>query len=245
MAVKSMTYTLPNTEEKSVYVEQMFNKIAQKYDLFNDIITFGMHRQWKRFVARQTDLHAEQSCLDLCCGTGDIAREVLRQYPSSKVTGLDFSEKMLNIAKSKNTIEINVQYLPGDAMNIPFQDSMFDAVTIGYGMRNVQNISQFLREILRVLKPEGVLISLDVGKVRLPILAELNHFYFFHIVPLVGKLLMPGEKIFKYLPESSLEYPNQESLKNLMIETGFQKVEFHNFVFGASAVHVAYKPAKN
>ena len=240
-----MTYTLPNTEEKSVYVEQMFNKIAQKYDLFNDIITFGMHRHWKKFVARQTDLQAEQSCLDLCCGTGDIAREVLRQYPSSKVTGLDFSEEMLNIAKSKNTSEITVQYLPGDAMNIPFQDSVFDAVTIGYGMRNVQNISQFLREILRVLKPEGVLISLDVGKVRLPILAELNHFYFFHIVPLVGKLLMPGEEIFKYLPESSLEYPNQESLTNLMIETGFEKVGFHNFVFGASTVHVAYKPAKN
>ena len=245
MALKSMTYTLPNTEEKSVYVEQMFNKIAQKYDLFNDIITFGMHRQWKRFVARQTDLHDEQSCLDLCCGTGDIAREVLRQYPSSKVTGLDFSEEMLNIAESKNTSEIAVKYVPGDAMNIPFQDAVFDAVTIGYGMRNVQDISQFLREILRVLKPEGVLVSLDVGKVRIPILAELNHFYFFHIVPLIGKLLMPGEEIFKYLPESSLEYPNQDSLKNLMIETGFQKVEFHNFVFGASAVHVAYKPDKN
>ena len=245
MAVKSMTYTLPNTEEKSVYVEQMFNKIAQKYDLFNDIITFGIHRQWKRFVARQTDLHAEQSCLDLCCGTGDIAREVLRQYPSSKVTGLDFSEEMLNIAESKNNNEITVQYIPGDAINIPFQDAAFDAVTIGYGMRNVQSISQFLREILRVLKPEGVLVSLDVGKVRIPILAELNHFYFFHIVPLVGKLLMPGEEIFQYLPESSLEYPNQESLTNLMIETGFEKVGFHNFVFGASAVHVAYKPAKN
>ncbi len=245
MALKSMTYTLPNTEEKSVYVEQMFNKIAQKYDLFNDIITFGMHRQWKRFVARQTDLHDEQSCLDLCCGTGDIAREVLRQYPSSKVTGLDFSEEMLNIAESKNTSEIAVKYVPGDAMNIPFQDAVFDAVTIGYGMRNVQDISQFLREILRVLKPEGVLVSLDVGKVRIPILAELNHFYFFHIVPLIGKLLMPGEEIFKYLPESSLEYPNQDSLKNLMIETGFQKVEFHNFVFGGSTVHVAYKPDKN
>jgi len=240
-----MTYSLPNTEEKSVYVEQMFNKIAQKYDLFNDIITFRMHRQWKRFVARQTDLQTEQSCLDLCCGTGDIAREVLRQYPSSKVTGLDFSEEMLNIAESKNNNEITVQYIPGDAMNIPFQDAAFDAVTIGYGMRNVQNISQFLREILRVLKPEGVLVSLDVGKVRIPILAGLNHFYFFHIVPLVGKLLMPGEEIFQYLPESSLEYPNQESLTNLMIETGFEKVGFHNFVFGTSAVHVAYKPAKN
>ena len=245
MALKSMTYTLPNTEEKSVYVEQMFNKIAQKYDLFNDIITFGMHRQWKRFVARQTDLHDEQNCLDLCCGTGDIAREVLRQYPSSKVTGLDFSEEMLNIAESKNTSEIAVKYLPGDAMNIPFQDTEFDAVTIGYGIRNVQDISELLREIFRVLRPKGVLVSLDVGKIRIPILAELNHFYFFHIVPLIGKLLMPGEEIFKYLPESSLEYPNQDSLKNLMIETGFQKVEFHNFVFGGSTVHVAYKPDKN
>ncbi|MDC0229822.1 bifunctional demethylmenaquinone methyltransferase/2-methoxy-6-polyprenyl-1,4-benzoquinol methylase UbiE [Deltaproteobacteria bacterium] len=240
-----MTYTLPNTEEKSVYVEQMFNKIAQKYDLFNDIITFGMHRHWKKFVVRQTDLQAEQVCLDLCCGTGDIAREVLRQYPSSKVTGLDFSEEMLNIAESKNTSEIDVKYVPGDAMNIPFQDAVFDAVTIGYGMRNVQNINKFLREILRVLKPEGVLVSLDVGKVRKPILAKLNHFYFFHIVPFIGKLLMPGEEIFKYLPESSNEYPNQDSLKNLIIEAGFEKVEFHNFVFGASAVHVAYKPAKN
>jgi len=245
MAIKSMTYTLPTAEEKSVYVEQMFNKIAQKYDLFNDIITFGMHRQWKRFVAKQTDLHDEQSCLDLCCGTGDIAREVLRQYPSSKVTGLDFSEEMLIIAESKNTSEIDVKYMPGDAMNIPFRDAEFNAVTIGYGMRNVQDISLFLQEILRVLKPEGVLVSLDVGKVRIPILAKLNHFYFFHIVPLIGKLLMPGEEIFKYLPESSLEFPNQESLKNLMIETGFQKVEFHNFVFGGSTVHVAYKPDKN
>tara|TARA_B100000579_G_scaffold131070_1_gene105826 strand:- start:4944 stop:5666 length:723 start_codon:yes stop_codon:yes gene_type:complete len=240
-----MTYKLPNIEEKSVYVEKMFNKIAQKYDLFNDIITFGMHRKWKRFTAHKTELKDEQSCLDLCCGTGDIAREVLRQYPSSKVTGLDFSEKMLNVAKSKNTSDLAVKYMSGDAMKIPFHDEEFNAITIGYGMRNVQDISQFLEEILRVLKPEGVLVSLDVGKVGIPILKELNNFYFFHIVPFVGKLLIPGEKIFKYLPESTKKYPNQESLKNFMIEKGFHKVEFYNFIFGASTVHVAYKPAKN
>jgi len=236
---------LPNTEEKPVYVEQMFNKIAQKYDLFNDIVTFGMHRKWKRFVASQTELLDEQSCLDLCCGTGDIAREILSQFPLSKSTGLDFSEKMLNIAESKNTCEISVEYVLGDAMNLPFQDAEFNAVTIGYGMRNVQDINKFLSEILRVLKPEGVLVSLDVGKVKIPIIAYLNHLYFFHIVPLIGKLLMPGEKIFKYLPQSSLEYPNQESLKKLMVQTGFHNVEFHNFVFGASTVHVAHKPAKD
>ena len=152
---------------------------------------------------------------------------------------------MLKIAESKNTSKITVKYIPGDAMKIPFQNAEFNAVTIGFGMRNVQDISQFLREIFRVLKPDGVLVSLDVGKVRIPILKELSHFYFFHIVPLIGKFLMSGEEIFKYLPESSIEYPNQESLKDLMIETGFQNVEFHNFVFGVSTVHIAYKPAKN
>jgi len=150
-----MTYTLPGTDEKSRYVEQKFDEIAQKYDRFNDLITFGMHRYWKRFVVRQTGLHPEEHCLDLCCGTGDIAREVLRQYPASKVTGLDFSQKMLNIAKSKSSNNSGIQYLLGDAMEIPFPDTNFDAVTIGYGLRNVPNLNGCLQEILRVLKPGG------------------------------------------------------------------------------------------
>ena len=240
-----MTYTLPGTDEKSRYVEQKFDEIAQKYDRFNDLITFGMHRYWKRFVVRQTGLHPEEHCLDLCCGTGDIAREVLRQYPASKVTGLDFSQKMLNIAKSKSSNNSGIQYLLGDAMEIPFPDTNFDAVTIGYGLRNVPNLNGCLQEILRVLKPGGVLVSLDVGKVRLPVVKELNDFYFFHIVPLIGNLLMPGQDMFQYLPNSSLEYPNQELLKFLMFEAGFQQVEIHDFVFGASTVHVACKPTIN
>ena len=240
-----MTYTLPGTDEKSRYVEQKFDEIAQKYDRFNDLITFGMHRYWKRFVVRQTGLHPEEHCLDLCCGTGDIAREVLRQYPASKVTGLDFSQKMLNIAKSKSSNNSGIQYLLGDAMEIPFPDTNFDAVTIGYGLRNVPNLNGCLQEILRVLKPGGVLVSLDVGKVRLPVIKELNNFYFFRIVPLIGNLLMPGQDMFQYLPNSSLEYPNQELLKRLMFEAGFQQVEIHDFVFGASTVHVACKTTIN
>ncbi|MBT7810129.1 MAG: ubiquinone/menaquinone biosynthesis methyltransferase, partial [Deltaproteobacteria bacterium] len=177
-----MSYTLPETDEKAHYVEQKFDEIAQKYDRFNDLITFGMHRYWKRFVVRQTGLQPEEHCLDLCCGTGDIAREVLRQYPTSKVTGLDFSQKMLNIAKSKSSNNSGVQYLLGNAMEIPFSDTNFDAVTIGYGLRNVPNLNGCLQEILRVLKPGGILVSLDVGKVRLPVIKELNNFYFFRIV---------------------------------------------------------------
>lgn len=240
-----MTITLPTTEEKSSYVEEKFDEIAQKYDRFNDFITFGMHRYWKRFVVRQTGLRPDEKCLDLCCGTGDISREVLRQHPECKVTGLDFSVEMLKIAESKSSRNSNIQYLQGDAMKIPLPEANFDAVTIGYGLRNVPDINGCLLEILRVLKPGGVLVSLDVGKVRLPIIAELNNFYFFRIVPLIGNLLMPGQEMFQYLPHSSLEYPNQELLKRMMLETGFKQVDIHDFVFGASTVHVAYKPTNN
>ena len=161
-----MSYTLPSIDEKSNYVEEKFDEIAQKYDRFNDVITFGMHRYWKKFVVRQTGLRPDEECLDLCCGTGDISREILRQQPECKITGLDFSAEMLKIAKSKNSGNSEIQYLQGDAMNIPFPDTYFDAVTIGYGLRNVTDLNACLQEIFRVLKPGGVLVSLDVGKVR-------------------------------------------------------------------------------
>ena len=240
-----MAYTLPSSEEKSHYVEQKFDEIAKIYDRFNDVITFGMHRYWKKFVVRKTGLHPGDHCLDLCCGTGDIAREVLRQYPLCIVTGLDFSEEMLKIAESKNSKNSGIQFLLGDAMKIPFPDANFDAVTIGFGLRNVQNMNGCLQEILRVLKPGGVTVCLDVGKVRLPVIAELSNFYFFHIVPLIGNWLMRGQEMFHYLPHSSLEYPNQELLKHLILEAGFQEAEIHDFFFGASTVHVAYKPTNN
>ena len=240
-----MAYTLPNAEEKSKYVEEKFDEIAKKYDRFNDVITFGMHRYWKRFVVRQTRMRPEEHCLDLCCGTGDIAREVFRQHPSCKVTGLDFSKKMLKIAKSKINKNSGIQYLLGDAMEIPFPDTNFDAVTIGYGLRNVPNLNGCLREIFRVLKPGGVLVSLDVGKASSPFIAELINFYFFHIVPFIGNLLLPRQEMFQYLPNSSIKYPNQELLKSLMFEAGFQHVEIHDFVFGVSTIHVAGKPTHN
>ena len=238
-----MAYTLPKTEDKLKYVDEKFDEIAQKYDRFNDVITFGMHRYWKKFVVRQTGLRAGDDCLDLCCGTGDISREILRQHPDCKVTGLDLSTEMLKIAESKKSYSSGIKYLHGDAMNIPFPDTNFDAVTIGYGLRNVPNLNGCLREILRVLKPGGVLVSLDVGKVRLPIIAEINNFYFFHIVPLIGNMLMPGQEMFQYLPHSSLKYPHQELLKRIMLEAGFKQVDINDFFFGASTVHVAYKTA--
>ena len=132
--------------------------------------------------------------------------------------------------------------MKGDAMNIPFNDDNFDAVTIGYGLRNVVEINTCLGEIFRVLKPGGVLASLDVGKVTMPIISKLNKFYFFKVVPFIGNRMIPGKNMFQYLPQSSVNYPNQELLKRIMLEIGFQQAEVYNFSFGASTVHVAYKP---
>lgn len=236
-----MRFKLPSSQEKSKYVEENFGKIAKKYDFFNDIITFGLHRYWKKVVVKKTGLNNNKICLDLCCGTGDISHEIIRQYPNCKVTGLDFSKQMLKIANSKKINNSKINFLLGDAMNIPFPDKYFDAVTMGYGLRNVSNINICLEEIFRVLKPKGILVCLDLGKVRLPLVSNINNFYFFKIVPIIGNCLMPGEEMFHYLPHSSLKYPSQESIKKLMIQLGFKKVEILNFLFGASTIHVAYK----
>jgi len=238
-----MNYRLPKPEEKAAYLEQKFDEISEKYDRFNDLITFGLHRYWKQFVARQTGLRPGERCLDLCCGTGDIAQAVKRMHPEVEVLGMDFSEQMLTLAsRRKTTSGHSVQFFRGDAMALPFAEQHFDAVTIGYGLRNVPDLTKCLCEIRRVLKPGGVLVSLDVGKVRVPVIAELSQFFFFRIVPRIGEWLMPGQEMFSYLPHSSIQYPNQETLKRHLLELGFRQVEVHDFCFGASTVHVAYEP---
>ena len=236
-----MKYTLPTTKDKSKYVQEKFGGIAKKYDLFNDIITLGMHRYWKRFLVKKIELEKNKKCLDLCCGTGDISNEIYKQYPESKVFGLDFSNEMLKIASTKNSNNQKIKFLCGDAMNIPFPDLRFDAVTIGYGLRNVSDIKVCLGEIYRVLNNKGILACLDLGKVRIPIISNLNNFYFFKVIPLIGNWLIPGEEMFHYLPHSSTNYPSQESIKRIMLEVGFNNVDIHNFIFGASTIHVAYK----
>ena len=235
-----MTYHLPSTSEKAEYVSRKFNEIALKYDRFNDLITFGMHRYWKRFVARQTGLREGERCLDLCCGTGDIARSIIKQHPYAEVTGVDFAASMLGIAAVRTKV-CSVQWIQGDALHLPFPDGCFAAVTVGYGLRNLDDLTKGLLEIMRILQPGGVLVSLDVGKVRLPVIDVLSRFYFFKLVPKIGEWLMPEQEMFTYLPQSSLKYPDQETLKRNLLEVGFHQAHYYDFVFGASTIHIAYK----
>ena len=242
-----MAYRLPEGYEKANYVRGRFNEIAHKYDLFNDLITQGQHRMWKNTMVRQLGLQSGAVGLDLCCGTGDIAARAWgRLGEAGNVIALDFSINMLRIARrrlSKPAFPTAAarRILCGDAMRLPFADASLNFVTVGYGLRNVTDLTGSLKEIHRILRPGGMLASLDVGKVRSPLLRPLVNFYFFKVVPLIGRILQPGQEMFNYLPESSVAYPEQQALRKLMLECGFEEVDVTEFALGASVIHLARK----
>lgn len=244
-----MTYRLPSPENKARYVQEKFDQIASKYDLFNDLITQGQHRYWKRVLLRRIGIHPGARGLDLCCGTGDLALGILPRLSGEGVlVAADFSAGMLQAAQRRLRNHRRGERPPvtvvlrGDAMRLPFQDDSFEFVTIGYGLRNVSGLDGCLAELLRVLRPGGVLGTLDVGRVRNRLLRPLAEFYLFRIVPMIGKLLQSGQEMFQYLPHSTVDYPDQHRLREMMEQTGFSKVEIREFLFGASVIHLAYKP---
>ena len=236
-----MSYQMPDQGEKYDYVQGKFTAIAQRYDLFNDLITQGFHRHWKNQMIKLAMLQSGDRALDICCGTGDITERLKRAVGSEGQTvGLDFSYGMLEVARSRKTLE-QTPLIQGDATQLPFQDASFDAVTVGYGLRNLVDLEGGLKEVLRVLKPGGRFISLDLGKVTLPVAKQVFGFYFFKVVPQIGKILYPGEDMFDYFPQSSVAYPAPEKLQEMMEGIGFEGVSFQNYHFGGSVIHQAFK----
>ena len=240
-----MAYKLPDIHEKADYVQKNFNVIAGKYDLFNDLNSFGLHRLWKSVQVEQLKNLGKDglTCLDLCCGTGDITLRLAKSPLVKKVYGADFSTDMLAVARHKLAGHENVTVTQGDATDLKdFKDSSLDAVTIGFGLRNVNDIDKAISEIFRVLKPNGLFLNLDVGKVKNPVIRYFADFYFFKIVPLMGHLIW-GRKneMFDYLPASSVKYPGQEELKSLLEKHRFGKVSYRNFVFGNVVLHISQK----
>ncbi|TGK01995.1 ubiquinone/menaquinone biosynthesis methyltransferase [Leptospira langatensis] len=240
---------MPSQETKASFVRENFDKIASKYDRFNDWNSFFLHRAWKNRMVREIEKEVQGPIrvLDLCCGTGDISVRLERSPRVESLLSLDFSEKMLAVAQNRLQIPIQngrAKVEIGDAThlsNVPSES--LDAVSIGFGLRNVNHLDKALSEILRVLKPGGVFANLDVGKVKNPIIRWFANFYFFRIVPIFGYILWGGKNdMFDYLPVSSLYYPDQESLKQKLGALGFEKVRYTNFVFGNAVLHIAKKP---
>jgi demethylmenaquinone methyltransferase / 2-methoxy-6-polyprenyl-1,4-benzoquinol methylase len=232
-------------EQRAARVNDLFATIARRYDLLNDLQSFGLHRRWKRRVAELAAVQPGQRALDLCCGTGDIAFALARR--GAAVIGLDFSAAMLDIAESRNIIPDpktgarNPTFIRDDALETPFPDGTFDAVTVGYGLRNLASWEKGLEEMRRVARPGGRLVVLDFGK---PANELWRKIYFGHLrrtVPFIGKMFCGNADAYAYILESLEHFPAQAGVAEKMRELKLVNVRVINLLGGAMAINYGEK----
>jgi ubiquinone/menaquinone biosynthesis methyltransferase len=232
-------------EEHPAAVRALFARIARRYDLVNDIMSMGMHRRWKRRMAVLAEPRPGDRALDLCCGTGDVARALARS-PGARggifVAGLDFTEEMLSVARMNTSEPLPVRYQRGDALALPFGDGEFQILTVAYGLRNLADLDRGLREAQRVLAPGGRLVSLEFGRPRGRILSAFYFAYLRGVLPLLGLLFFGDLHAYAYIFASVSRFPGQRDLAARMREAGFDPVEVHDLMGGAMGICVARKP---
>ena len=212
-------------------VRTMFDRIAPVYDVMNHVMTAGLDRRWRRLTARSV-VRPGDDVLDACCGTGDLAVAAARA--GGRVTGLDFSAAMLERARRKAPL---LTWIEGDLLALPFADESFDAATVGFGVRNVEDLPRAIAELRRVLRPGGRLAVLEITRPRGP-LALFYRLWFDGVVPLLGKLL-PGGSAYTYLPASVRRFPGPEELRDLIDAAGFRETQVRLFAGGIVALHTA------
>jgi demethylmenaquinone methyltransferase/2-methoxy-6-polyprenyl-1,4-benzoquinol methylase len=238
-------FTEVPTHDKARRVADVFHSVANKYDLMNDLMSFGMHRLWKRFTLSQSQARVGQIILDLAGGTGDLASEFTKKVGQTGLVILsDINEKMLQRGRERLTDEGivgNIKYVQADAECLPFSDNYFDCITISFGLRNVTNKLAALQSMYRVLKPGGKLLVLEFSKPVLPLLNTLYDKYSFHIIPKLGGWVSGDEASYQYLVESIRMHPDQETLKTMMQTSCFDDVEYHNLSGGIVALHKGFK----
>lgn len=247
-----MSFKLPTKEDKHDYVHEQFERIAQGYDLSNDVISIGMHRAWKlRAVAELLGENSGGRFLDVCCGTGDLALVLAKQAsPGTSISGLDFSQNMLDIAGTRlaklarrkpRVQSVKVDFTCGDAQNLPFADNTFDGAIISFGLRNLTDLQKGLDEMARVVKPGGRVVNLDLGHTTVPLFAPVFDAYFSKVVPVIGGILQNDRKAYTYLPESGRNYPRPERITEMFEKAGLGAVRHIGLALGTVALHVGVK----
>src|SRR5665811_1341369 len=223
----------------SEQVQAMFDRIAGKYDLLNSLMTAGLHHSWRARAVDRTDVSPGDSVLDVCCGTGDLSFELAsRVSPGGNVIGSDFSEPMLDLAREKaeSRRSASVRFEWGDALDLPYDDSRFDAVTVGFGVRNFADRDRGLREMARVLQPGGRLVILEFTEPRRPPFSTFYSLWFDRIVPVLGRLT-PNPEAYSYLAESVRGFPDPEGLGAKMDAAGFERIRWLLTAGGILAIH--------
>ncbi len=216
-------------------VQEMFDAISGRYDVMNRVMTLGQDQRWRRFVAKKASDPKGGVSLDLATGTGDIAALMVDTY-GAEVVGADFSLNMLLEAR-KRFVKKSINWQACDANNLPFMDNVFESVTFGYLLRNVDDAGKVLKEIFRVLRPGGRVVCLDTTPPAKNILYPFLQFYFRFCIPAMGKFIADDEMAYAYLTGSTMEFYTAEELADLFKEAGFTRVSFKKFMFGTIAVH--------
>ncbi|MFM2295258.1 MAG: demethylmenaquinone methyltransferase [Verrucomicrobiota bacterium] len=233
-------------EQRAAKVNDLFATIARRYDLLNDLQSFGLHRRWKRRAVALAQPQPGDRALDVCCGTGDLAQ--LLAATGAEVTAVDFSAAMLEVAEQRQRAKgkgQKVEFQQGDAMQLAFADARFEIVTIGYGLRNLASVDAGLRELRRVLKPGGRLVILEFGK---PTNVLWRWIYFQHlrfVTPLLGKLFCGDAAAYAYILESLQNYPGQEGVAQKLRDLGLTEVRAFNLLGGAMSLHFARQPLRH
>ena len=232
--------------EKAGRVAKVFDSVATRYDLMNDLMSGGIHRLWKAYTIEMSGVRPGHKVLDIAGGTGDLAARFSRLTGDKGLVVLaDINRSMLNVGRDRLTdrgVAGNLVFAQADAQMLPFADNSFDCITIAFGLRNVTEKETALASMLRVLKPGGRLLVLEFSKPVNPAFARVYDLYSFKILPRIGRLVAGDEASYRYLAESIRVHPDQDTLKTMMESAGFAGVEYHNLTGGVVALHKGFKP---
>jgi demethylmenaquinone methyltransferase / 2-methoxy-6-polyprenyl-1,4-benzoquinol methylase len=231
-------------QSKEQRVHHVFEKIYDNYDKMNSVISFKQHIRWRKDTMKRMDVRPGSKALDVCCGTADWTIALANAVGSKgEVIGLDFSENMLKIGQKKvEELNLNqVKLIHGNAMELPFQDHTFDYVTIGFGLRNVPDYLQVLREMNRVLKPGGIAVCLETSQPTMIGFRQIYYLYFRFIMPAFGKIFAKSYQEYSWLQESARDFPGMKELAKMFENAGFNKVYYKPYSGGVAAVHIGYK----
>ncbi|MCM3440804.1 demethylmenaquinone methyltransferase [Metabacillus halosaccharovorans] len=232
-------------QSKEERVHGVFEKIYENYDQMNSVISFQRHKTWRKETMKRMNVKKGQSALDVCCGTADWSIALANAVgPEGSVTGLDFSQNMLKVGQQKvQQLGLqNVNLIHGNAMQLPFKDHSFDFVTIGFGLRNVPDYMQVLKEMNRVLKPGGKAVCLETSKPSLPVFKQFFFIYFRYVMPLFGKVFAKSYNEYSWLQESARDFPGMSELATMFKEAGFINIQVKAFTGGVAAMHLGSKP---
>lgn len=242
IALKTPVTPYRDEREKKVQVEAMFDNIAHRYDRLNQVLSLGIHHGWRRKAVDMLMSEKPEYILDLATGTGDFAIEALRTG-AKKITGADISEGMMKFGAEKIKklgLENKIEFVKGDAENLPFADKTFDAITIGFGVRNFQDLEKGLSDMLRVLKPGGKVVILEFSKAK-GWFKPFYNLYFRYLLPIIGKFISKDTSAYSYLPDSVNAFPEGTAFLSILKKCGYKNAEQKRLTFGVATIYTAYR----